>query len=356
MFFEKVKKSTGFDCYAFLVDYENMGLEWPDGYEDAQINGQAPIAVNDNYLFFAKGDVIHMLDFGGFKEQQSQLPKGAGAAFNKALEAVALQNEEKENTFSQLENLICAIEVITRAKHGENDLDDMRLIMLAGQMESVVTKLSQSRKSYTIEIVPDSLTPSRQGLSKMQLHISTNGQEITLESVLDDIDGAAFRPALEKIKLQNIDLYAVWGDWQQVPANIRPTGYENETRCPIGINNNDLIFCMNGMIYQVNAMTGKVNKLPFANVMPQFAQAANKSDLYFKEHKIDMEKFVGELIAFAVEGGKSPMKAASISEEMRKIWNFAYRITTERVAQGRGQFVSVRSNRAVTLEEMIEIL
>lgn len=358
MFFEKVKRNAGFDCYAFLVDYENMGLDWPDGYETTQLNGQAPIAVNDNYLFFAQNDTIHMLDFGSFKEQKSPLPPGTGAAFNKNLEAVALQNEEKENSFPQLENLICAMEAFTRAKHGDNDLDDMRVIMLAGMLESLLTKLSQSNQNYSMELDPnpDSNTPARDGLCKMLMHIHTNGQKITLEQALDDIDGEAFRPTLQKMQLANIDLYAVWADWRKMPPQVRPTGFEGKDRCPVGINNNDLIFCINGMIYQVNVLNGKTEKIPFDNVMPKLEQAANQTALYFKEHNIEIENFLGNLMQFAADDGRSPIKAASIYDDMRNIWNFAYRITTEHVAMGRGQFVSTRNNRSVTLEEMIEVL
>lgn len=357
MFFEKVKNNNDFDCYAFMVDYENMGLDWPDGYETTQVQGQAPIGVNDNYLFFAKGDTLHKLDFGGFKEQSTPLKEGMGAIFNKSLEATALQNEEKENTFSQLENIISAMEVITRAKHGENDLDDMSMIMVAGGLEGMLEKLSQSQKSYCIELLNDPLPPSKNNLCKLQMHISVSGQEVTLESVLDDIDGSVFRPKLEKKILGNIDLYVLYADWSLMDPRIRPTGFENQTQCPVGINNNDIIFCINGMIYQVNALNGKVNKLPFKNIMPQFEQAAKESAAYFKEQKKEkeIEKFLGDLLHFAMDP-KNVQEAAQISENMRGIFGFSYRITTEHVAQGRGQFVSVRNNRPVTLEEMIETL
>lgn len=355
MFFEKVKRNNGFACYAFMVDYENMGLEWPDGYDAAQVQGQAPIGVNDNYVFFAKNDKLHMLDFGGFKEQVSPLAPGAGAVFNKSLEEAALKNEEKENAFPQLENLVCALEVMTRVKHGDNDLDDMTVIMIAAKLEGLLSKLSQTGKEYILEAENEDISPSKEGQCKIKFHIHSSGEEVTLESVLDDIDGATFRPALNKMNLANIDLYAVWADWSGVDAQIRPTGYENQNRCPVGINNNDIIFNMNGMIYQVNALNGKLNKVPFANIMPTLEQAANQSDAYFKEHKIALEEIIGQLICFAMNP-KDIRLAADISQDLRKVWEFSYRITTENVVYGRGQFVSVRNNRPVTLEEMIEVL
>lgn len=355
MFFEKVERNNGFDCYAFMVDYENMGLEWPDGYETVQMQGQAPIGVNDNYLFFAQNDQLHMLDFGGLKEQISPLSPGAGAVFNKSLEEVALKNEEKESLFPQLENLISALEVMTRVKHGENDLDDMTVIVIISQLEGLLSKLSQSNKKYSIEAANEDVAPSRKGQCGMKLHIHAEAGEVTLESVLDDIDGAAFRPALKKMNLANIDLYAVWADWSSVDSQIRPTGYEKQNRCPVGINNNDIIFNLNGMIYQVNVMNGKLSKVPFDNIMPKLEQAANQSDAYFKEHKIEMEDIIGKLICFAMNPRDVQM-AAEISADMRRIWEYSYRITTEHVINGRGQFVSLRNNRAVTLEEMIEIL
>ncbi|MBQ4068387.1 MAG: hypothetical protein IJC76_03970 [Lachnospiraceae bacterium] len=100
MFFEKVKRGNGFDCYAFMVDFDNMGLAWPDGYVDYQVKGQAPIGVNDNYIFYAKNDELKMLDFGSYKVQTQPIPMGSGATFNKSLEEVALKNEEKENVYS----------------------------------------------------------------------------------------------------------------------------------------------------------------------------------------------------------------------------------------------------------------
>lgn len=355
MFFEKVKRNNGFDCYAFMVDYENMGLEWPDGYETTQIQGQAPIGVNDNYLFFAKDNQIHMLDFGGFKEQVSPLAPGAGAAFNKSLEETALKNEEKESTFSILENLVSALEVMTRVKHGENDLDDMTVIMIAAKLESLLSKLSQTGAEYSLDAENEDISPTRDGLCGIKFHVHSAGSEVTLERVLDDIDGAAFRPALNKMHLANIDLYAVWADWSHVDAQIRPTGYVGQKRCPVGINNNDIIFNMNGMIYQVNALNGKVNKVPFANVMPKLEEEANRSDAYFKEHNIELEGIIGKLICFAMNPRDVRM-AADISGDLRNVWEYSYRITTENVISGRGQFVALRNNRVVTLEEMVEVL
>lgn len=357
MFFDKVVKNNGFDCYTFMVDYENMGLDWPDGYVEKQIQGQAPIGVNDNYLFYAKNDKIHMLDFGGFGEKVTPLQNGLGAVFNKSLEAVALKNEEKENNFSQLANIITTIEVITRIKHAENDLNDLTVITVAGGFESLLQKLSQSKKAYNCNLQNDPVKPSKDNLCGLQMHIWVGEKEVTLESVLDDIDGAAFAPKLEKIILQNIDLYAIYADWSMMEPQIRPTGYAGKSRCPVGINNNDLIFCIGGMLYQLNVLNGKVNKLPYANVMPKFEEQARLSDAYFKQQKKDkeIEKFLGSLLVFA-KNPRNPRLAADISYDMREIFGFSYRITTENVAMGRGQFVSVRNNRPVTLENMIETL
>lgn len=358
MFFKKIRAGKDFSCYAFMVDYENMGLEWPDGYETEQVQEQAPVGVIDNYLFFAKDDKLYKLDFGGFKEQVTTLAPGAGAAFNRGLESVALKNEEKEKNFSQLSNLISAFEVITRLKHGEdNDVDDMTAIMIAGMLEGLLEKLSQRRANYKIELSNDPDSPTKEGQIALGMHISVDGQEVMLESVLDDIDGAAFRPALNKIQIANIDLYGLWADWGMMPSEIRPTGYENQRRCPVGINNNDIVFNMNGMIYQINALNGRVDKLPFENVMSQLEVAANQSDAYFKHRKMNSLDFlIGKFLAFAMEP-RNVNLAADIAVELRNVWrNCAYRMTTENVIYGRGNLVSTRNNRPVTLEEMIETL
>lgn len=355
MIFEKVKRGNGFDCYAFMVDYENMGLEWPDGYETEQMDGQAPVGVNDNYIFYAKNDELHMLDFGSFKEQTTPLAAGAGAAFNKSLEAVALKNEEKEQSYSQLENLITAIEMLTDAKHGDG-MSDMHTIAVSGGFAGLVSKLSRNGRIYDVDMKPDELTPAKEGLSGLQTHISVDGQEVTLESVLDDIDGERFRPTLEKMQLANIDLYAVWADWYCVEESLRPMGYEGTNRCPVGINNNDIIFQMGQNIVQLNVLTGKKVVVPFDNIMPELERAANKAAAYFKEQNIELERFLGKLIRFGLYDTRNVPWAADVSDDMRTIWNFAYRMTTEDVMRGGGKFVSVRSNRAVTLEEMMETL
>ena len=353
MFFEKVKRSNGFDCYAFMVDFENMGLEWPDGYDTSQINGQAPIGVNDNYIFYAKNDELRMLDFGSFKEQVSKLPAGTGSAFNKSLEAVAIKNEEKENTYSQLSNIISAIELITNAKHGDG-LSDMHMILCTGAFSGLIQKLSQSRKEYNIDIRNDELTPSKNNLNGILAHVNVAGKEVTLESILDDLDGEVFKPTLEKMQLANLDLYAVWADWSK--TQMRPLGFESMDRCPVGINDNYIIWQMGKNVIQLDIFSGKKIPVPFDNIMPRLEQAANKSDTYFKEHNIEIEKLVGDLIYFGLYNTRDVRLAANMSDDIRNIWNGTYRITTENMAQGRGQFVSVRNNKSITLEEMIEIL
>lgn len=102
-----------------------------------------------------------MLDFGGFWEKVTPLQNGLGAVFNKSLEAVALKNEEKENNFSQLANIITTIEVITRIKHAENDLNDLTVITVAGGFESLLQKLSQSKKAYNCNLQNDPVKPSK---------------------------------------------------------------------------------------------------------------------------------------------------------------------------------------------------
>ena len=187
-------------------------------------------------------------------------------------------------------------------------------------------------------------------------HVDVEGQEVTLESVLDDIDGETFRPTLEKMQLANLDLYAVWVDWSNIGKPIRLLGFENVDRCPVGINDNYIIWQAGKNVVQLDIFTGKKIPVPFDNIMPRLEQAANKSNAYFNEHNIKIEKFIGDLLYFGLYNTRDTRLAADMSVDMRDIWNFTYRITTEHVFDGRGQFVSVRNNRPVTLEEMIEIL
>ncbi|MBE5926803.1 MAG: hypothetical protein E7270_07570 [Lachnospiraceae bacterium] len=353
MFFEKVKRGNGFDCYAFMVDFENMGLEWPDGYVDSQVKGQAPIGINDNYIFYAKNDELKMLDFGSCKVQTQPLVPGSGATFNKSLEGVAMKNEEKENVYSQLENLISSIELITCAKHGDG-MNDMNMILCIGAFESIAKKVSKSGKEYYIPAKEDAEIPSKDGINKLLAHVTVGGVEVTLESVLDDVDGAIFKPSLDKIMLGNIDLYAVWADWKKI--NIRPLGYEGIDRCPVGINNNYIIWQMGGNVVQLDIFTGKKLVVPLDNIMPKLESAANKTDAYFKENNIDMEEFIGDLIRFGLFDTHNTMWASDIYSEVMRIWSGTYRLTTETIYQGVGRFITLRSNRTVSLEEMIEIL
>lgn len=354
MFFEKVIKGNGFDCYAFMVDFENMGLEWPDGYVDNQVKGQAPIGINDNYIFYAKNDELKMLDFGSCKVQTQPLPAGAGVAFNKSLEEVALKNEDKENAYSQLENLISSIELIMSAKHGDG-LNDMNMIICIGVFEGIIKKVSKSGKNYCIPVKDDMETPSKDGLNKLLAHITVDGAEVTLESVLDDLDAAIFRPSLDKIMLGNVDLYAVWADWKKIDK-IRPLGYEDVDRCPVGINNNYIIWQMGGNVVQLDIFTGKKITVPLDNIMPKLESAANKTDAYFKENNIDLEEMIGDLIRFGLFDTHNTRWAGDIYSDVMRIWCGTYRLTTETVYQGVGRFISTRNNRNVTLEEMIEVL
>ncbi|MBQ4068388.1 MAG: hypothetical protein IJC76_03975 [Lachnospiraceae bacterium] len=66
----------------------------------------------------------------------------------------------------------------------------MNMILCIGEFESIVNKVSKSGKEYCIPAKEDTETPSKEELNKLLAHITVDGVEVTLESVLDDLDGA----------------------------------------------------------------------------------------------------------------------------------------------------------------------
>ncbi|MBQ4068389.1 MAG: hypothetical protein IJC76_03980 [Lachnospiraceae bacterium] len=69
-----------------------------------------------------------------------------------------------------------------------------------------------------------------------------------------------------------------------------------------------------------------------------------------------MEELIGDLIRFGLFDTHNTMWASDIYSEVMRIWSGTYRLTTETIYQGVGRFITLRSNRKVSLEEMIEIL
>ncbi len=186
---EKVKlhkfQNGAFDCYCFLVDYDNMGLPWPDGYKDPvqRVKGQAPIGFNNNFLFYVDDSQLRQLDFLTCKESQQPFPQGE--AFNKAMEKTALENEKMEEEHPIVSDLILCIEKIVESKHGSIQVDDMTAIIYQGVLIQFLEKLG-TKEMYEINAFEDESRTS-ENHSAIGFELISNGEKITFEQVLDTI-------------------------------------------------------------------------------------------------------------------------------------------------------------------------
>ncbi len=186
---EKVKlhkfQNGALDCYCFLVDYDNMGLPWPDGYKEPaqRVKGQAPIGFNNNFLFYVNDNQLRQLDFLTCKESEQPFPQGA--AFNKAMENTALENEKLEEDHPIVSDLILCIEKIVESKHGSIQVDDMTAIIYQGVLIQFLEKLGV-KEMYEINPFEDDARTS-ENHSAIGFELFSNGQKITFEQVLDTI-------------------------------------------------------------------------------------------------------------------------------------------------------------------------
>lgn len=174
-----------FDCYCFLVDYDNMGIPWPDGYqeESQRVKGQAPIGFNNNILFYVRDNQLCQLDFLTCGESFQPFPQGA--AFNKAMEKTALANEEMEEKHSIIADLILCIEKIVESKHGSIEVDDMTAIIYQGVLIQFLEKLGL-KEPYELNPFPDDKRIS-ENHSAIGFELLLNGKVSTFEEILDRI-------------------------------------------------------------------------------------------------------------------------------------------------------------------------
>ncbi len=188
-----LKKLTngGFDCYCFLVDYDQMALPWPDGFQEPanRINGQAPIGVNDNYMFYGvNGELVQMM-FGQCMEQRK--PMAEAMAFNRAMVPVAIENEKMEQNHKSISALIKLLENMTRMKHGNEPFSDnpemqkKTSLMVMGMFEELFSNIAANGNDYKSEPMGREENPGIHFPAKFCM--TRNGLPTSLETILDDL-------------------------------------------------------------------------------------------------------------------------------------------------------------------------
>lgn len=188
----KVRTET-FDCYSFLVDYEQMALPWPDGYKEPanRIAGQAPIGVNDNYLFYGCDGQVVRLTFGECSVGRVPIPQSV--IFNKCLEEVAIENEKLERKYESIAMLIKLLENLTRMKHGKfpfrinnTQYEENETAMFAmGLFEKLFERLAANGHKYTIE--PIGREENAGFHFPIKVCMKKDGVPLCLEALLDDL-------------------------------------------------------------------------------------------------------------------------------------------------------------------------
>ena len=182
--FQKFHGVQDFDCYCVLLNYDNMQLPWPDGYKDPaeRINGLAPMGLNNNYFFYAEGDILYRLDFSTCTHKELRIENGA--AYNKKLEPVAKANLEIGKYVPGVSYLRSSFEKLIKAKHGDGPVDTLSVMEI---LDSFAT-LMRSRaglKDYSLQILPtvDETTSN----FPQQFGIFKNNEMINLEAFFDDL-------------------------------------------------------------------------------------------------------------------------------------------------------------------------
>ena len=182
---------NGVDFYCFLVDYDQMALPWPDGYQNSEdrIAGQAPIGVNDNYMFYCVNGEYRQLMFGQCEEVYR--PIDDTVAFNRIMEPVAIQNEKMEQSYESIAILVKLLENMARMKHGDqpfsNDpvMQQKTSLTVVSLFEQFFSKLAANGIRYTVEQMGQEPNP---GIHfPVKFYMTRNGRPVTLERILEDL-------------------------------------------------------------------------------------------------------------------------------------------------------------------------
>ena len=180
--FQKFHGVNDFDCYCTLLDYDKMQLPWPDGYKDPahRVNGLAPIGLNDNYFFYAEGDILYRLDFGTCSHKELRIENGA--VYNKKMEPVAKANAMIGKYVPGIAYLKTSFEKLIKAKHGDGPVDTLSVMEILDSFASLMRTRS-GMQDYSLHILPtvDETTTN----FPQQFAIFKNDKMISLESFFD---------------------------------------------------------------------------------------------------------------------------------------------------------------------------
>ena len=182
--FQKYQGANNFDCYCVLMDYDKIQLPWPDGYKDpaSRVHGLAPLGLNDNYFFYAEGDIMYRLDFGTCAHKESRVENGV--AFNKALEPVAKQNFEIGKYIPGVAYVRDAFEKLIKAKHGDGSTDTLSIMEILDSFASLI-RSKPELQDYRLQILPE--VDNTTTHFPQQFGIFKNDKMVYLEAFFDSL-------------------------------------------------------------------------------------------------------------------------------------------------------------------------
>lgn len=182
--FHKYHGVNDFDCYCVLMNYDKMQLPWPDGYKDpaSRISGLAPLGLNDNFFFYAEGDILYRLDFGTCAHKEMRLDDGT--AFNKRMELVAKTNYETGKYIVGVGYVREAFEKLIKAKHGDGPTDTLSVMEILDSFASLI-RTRPELQDYSLQILPavDVTTTN----FPQQFGIFKNNKPVYLEAFFDSL-------------------------------------------------------------------------------------------------------------------------------------------------------------------------
>ena len=182
--FRKYHGSNNFDCYCVLLDYDKMQLPWPDGYKDpaSRIHGLAPMGLDDNYFFYAEGNIMYRLDFGTCAHLEKRLEDGV--IFNKQREEVAKTNYEIGKYVPGIASIREAFQKLIKAKHGDGPADTLSVMEILDSFAGLL-RSKTGLHDYSLQILPtvDDTTSN----FPQQFGIFKNDKHIYLEAFFDSL-------------------------------------------------------------------------------------------------------------------------------------------------------------------------
>ena len=108
------------------------------------------MGLNDNFFFYAEGDILYRLDFGTCDHKEMRLDDGA--AFNKKLESVAKTNYEIGKYITGVSYLRDAFEKLIKAKHGDGPTDTLSVMEILDSFAGLMRSKSELQ-DYSLEIL-----------------------------------------------------------------------------------------------------------------------------------------------------------------------------------------------------------